>query len=151
MKETMLELLRTRRSVRAYKPDQVKAEELDAVLEAGTWAPTGQGKQSPVIVAVQDPKYRQAVMELNKKARGGPGGLFFLRFSLGGGAAAPGQLGGVGELRGASPALGHPKAASPCGGRAPALPGGRGLGGPPRPGLGAWFLWGWGAAGPPAV
>ena len=44
MKETMLELLRTRRSVRAYKPEQVKAEELDAVLEAGTWAPTGQGK-----------------------------------------------------------------------------------------------------------
>ena len=36
MKEKMLELLRTRRSVRAYKPDQVKPEELDAVLEAGT-------------------------------------------------------------------------------------------------------------------
>ena len=77
MKEKMLELLRTRRSVRAYKPDQVKAEELDAVLEAGTWAPTGQGKQSPVIVAVQDPKYRQAVMELNKKARGGAGDPYY--------------------------------------------------------------------------
>ena len=71
MENKMLELLKTRRSVRAYKPEQITAEELDAVVEAGTWAPTGQGKQSPVIVAVQSPKYRQAVMELNKQARGG--------------------------------------------------------------------------------
>ena len=63
MENKMLELLKTRRSVRAYKPEQITAEELDAVVEAGTWAPTGQGKQSPVIVAVQSPKCRQAVME----------------------------------------------------------------------------------------
>lgn len=71
MENKMLELLKTRRSVRAYRPEQVKDEELDAVLEAGTFAPTGQGKQSPVIVAVQSPQYRQAVMELNQQARGG--------------------------------------------------------------------------------
>ena len=70
MGNKMLELLKTRRSVRAYKPDQVTPQELDAVLEAGTYAPTGMGMQSPVIVAVQSPKYRQAVMELNQLARG---------------------------------------------------------------------------------
>ena len=70
MDNKMLELLKTRRSVRAYKPDQVTPQELDAVLEAGTYAPTGMGMQSPVIVAVQSPKYRQAVMELNQLARG---------------------------------------------------------------------------------
>ena len=70
MENKMLELLKTRRSVRAYKPDQVTPQELDAVLEAGTYAPTGMGMQSPVIVAVQSPKYRQAVMELNQLARG---------------------------------------------------------------------------------
>ena len=32
----MLKLLKTRRSVRSYKPEQIKPEELDAVLEAGT-------------------------------------------------------------------------------------------------------------------
>ncbi len=58
MENQMLELLKTRRSVRAYLPEQVKPEELDAVLEAGTYAPTGMGKQSPVIVAVQSPRYR---------------------------------------------------------------------------------------------
>ncbi len=71
MENKMLELLKTRRSVRAYRPEQIKPEELDAVTEAGTYAPTGMGMQSPVIVAVQDPKYRKAVEELNKQARGG--------------------------------------------------------------------------------
>ena len=39
MENKMLELLKTRRSVRAYKPDQVTPQALDAVLEAGTYAP----------------------------------------------------------------------------------------------------------------
>ena len=73
MENKMLELLKTRRSVRSYKPEQIAAQELDAVLEAGTYAPTGMGMQSPVIVAVQDAQTRQAVMELNQQARGGSG------------------------------------------------------------------------------
>lgn len=77
MENKMLELLKTRRSVRAYKPDQVTPQELDAVLEAGTYAPTGMGMQSPVIVAVQSPKYRQAVMELNQLARGMEGDPYY--------------------------------------------------------------------------
>ncbi|MGI6254011.1 MAG: nitroreductase family protein [Acutalibacter sp.] len=71
MENKMLELLMTRRSVRSYKPDQITEEELDAVTKAGTYAPTGMGMQSPVIVAVQSPKYREAVMKLNQQARGG--------------------------------------------------------------------------------
>lgn len=77
MNNKMLELLMTRRSVRAYKPEQITEEELDAVTKAGTYAPTGMGMQSPVIVAVQSPKYRQAVMELNKQARGGDGDPYY--------------------------------------------------------------------------
>ena len=53
MKETLMDL-KTRRSCRKYKPDQIKEEELLEILEAGTYAPTGMGAQSPVIVAVQD-------------------------------------------------------------------------------------------------
>ena len=77
MENKMLELLKTRRSVRAYKPEQIQAQELDAVLEAGTYAPTGMGMQSPVIVAVQDAQTRQAVMELNQQARGGSGDPYY--------------------------------------------------------------------------
>jgi len=71
MENKMLDLLKTRRSVRGYKPEQVEREKLDAILEAGTYAPTGKGMQSPVIVAVQSPENRRAVQELNCKARGG--------------------------------------------------------------------------------
>lgn len=67
----MLKLLKTRRSVRSYLDKKVEEEKLNAVLEAGTWAPTGMGMQSPVIVAVENPQDRQAVQELNCLARGG--------------------------------------------------------------------------------
>ena len=42
--ETINNLL-TRRSVRNYKPDQIKAEELEIVLKAGSYAPSGKGLQ----------------------------------------------------------------------------------------------------------
>lgn len=70
MENEMLNLLKSRRSVRKYLPKPLDPELLDAVLEAGTYAPTGRGMQSPVIVAVQNPEDRNAVMELNQKARG---------------------------------------------------------------------------------
>lgn len=38
-----LENLITRRSIRKYKPGQITEAELDAVLEAGTYAPTAMG------------------------------------------------------------------------------------------------------------
>ena len=54
MKTEFLDMLLTRRSVRAYKPDPVPTALLEEVLRAGTYAPTGGGRQSPVLVAVTD-------------------------------------------------------------------------------------------------
>ena len=62
MNET-LSILARRRSVRAYQPRQIAAQELDAILEAGCWAPSAMGRQSAVLVAVQDPA---AVAELSR-------------------------------------------------------------------------------------
>ena len=45
MNEALQNML-TRRSCRKYKPEQIKDEELDAILEAGVYAPTGRGAQS---------------------------------------------------------------------------------------------------------
>lgn len=53
MTNTMLDLIKSRRSCRSYLDTAVPEEKLDAVLEAGTYAPTGGGRQSPVIVAVE--------------------------------------------------------------------------------------------------
>ena len=49
MTNQVLEALKNRRSIRKYKTEQIKDEELNAVLEAGTYAPTGMGTQSPLI------------------------------------------------------------------------------------------------------
>ncbi len=69
MKET-LEDLKTRRSCRKYKPEQIKKEELDQILEAGTYAPTGAGSQSPIIVVIQDKETRDQVSKMNADVAG---------------------------------------------------------------------------------
>lgn len=50
----VIECLKTRRSVRAYSPRQVEEDKLAAILEAGTYAASGAGKQPGKIVVVQD-------------------------------------------------------------------------------------------------
>lgn len=50
----IIQCLKDRRSVRKYKKEQVKEEQLTQILEAGTYAPTGMGMQSPIMVVVQD-------------------------------------------------------------------------------------------------
>ena len=65
MNHAVLDLIKSRRSVRSYKPDAVPAELLDAVLEAGIYAPTGGGRQSPTIIAVTDKTYRDTLSKLN--------------------------------------------------------------------------------------
>ena len=72
MKSEALEVLKNRRAIRAYKPEQITDEELNAVLEAGTYAPTGMGSQGVQIVAVQSPEAVAAVDALNAKVLGNP-------------------------------------------------------------------------------
>lgn len=76
MKETLIDL-KERRSCRAYQPKQIGEEELNAILEAGTYAPTGMGRQSPVIVAVQDPETRNALSRMNAAVMGRDGDPFY--------------------------------------------------------------------------
>jgi nitroreductase len=72
MKLEALEVLKNRRAIRAYKPDQITEEELNAVLEAGAFAPTGAGTQGVQIVAVQSPENVAAVDALNAKVLNNP-------------------------------------------------------------------------------
>ena len=65
MANDFLTLIRTRRSIRAYKPDAVPADVLARVLEAGTYAPSAMGKQSATIVAVETKTYRDRLAKLN--------------------------------------------------------------------------------------
>lgn len=65
-----LTVLKTRRSCRAYLPDPVEDEKLNAILEAGTYAATGMGSQSPIILVVKDPEVRAKLQKLNAAAMG---------------------------------------------------------------------------------
>ena len=66
----MYEKLLTRRSIRKYQPRQVTDAELDAVLEAGLYAPTGKNNQKPVMVAVRDKETRDQLSRMNAAVMG---------------------------------------------------------------------------------
>lgn len=65
MENEIIKALKTRRSVRAYKPEQITDDELRTVLDAGTWAPTAKGLQDPWIVAVQNPALLKRISRMN--------------------------------------------------------------------------------------
>ncbi len=71
MNEAMQNLL-TRRSCRKYKPDMLPQDVLDEILKAGTYAATGHGTQSPVMIAVTNKELRDKLSKLNAKIFGKP-------------------------------------------------------------------------------
>lgn len=70
MEKKFLEIIRTRRSYRSYKPEQITDEQLNAVLEAGTYAPTSRGLQSPFIVAIQNEELKARLAKMNAEIMG---------------------------------------------------------------------------------
>ena len=70
MTNETLETIKSRRSCRAYKPEQITNEELDAVLEAGTYAASAMGRQSAKIVVVQDAAARAQLTRMNAAVMG---------------------------------------------------------------------------------
>ena len=73
MTNETLHTLETRRSCRAYKPEQITKEELEAVLRAGTFAPSAMNRQSAKIVVVQDAKTRAQLTRMNAAVMGNTG------------------------------------------------------------------------------
>lgn len=72
----MNETLRTlcqRRSIRNYQRKQIREEDLNAILEAGTWAPSGKGLQTAVMVVVQKPETLTQLSRSNAAILGEPG------------------------------------------------------------------------------
>ena len=67
---TVIENMITRRSCRGYKPDMIPEDILEEIIKAGTYAATGMGKQSPVILAVTNPEVRSKLSEVNAEIMG---------------------------------------------------------------------------------
>ena len=66
----VLETIKSRRSIRKYKSDMVPQDKLEKIIEAGTYAATGMGKQSPIIVAVTNKELRDKLSAMNAKIMG---------------------------------------------------------------------------------
>ncbi|MDO4564326.1 MAG: nitroreductase [Clostridia bacterium] len=69
MNQTITDML-SRRSIRSYKPDPIPEELLNQILEAGTYAATGGGRQSPVMVLVTDKPLRDKLSKMNAAVMG---------------------------------------------------------------------------------
>lgn len=70
MTNDVLKTIEQRRSIRSYKAEQIKDEELEAVLRAATFAPTSRGLQSPFIVAVQRKELADELRKMNAEIMG---------------------------------------------------------------------------------
>lgn len=68
--QSTIDDLKTRRSCRAYKGEQISVDELNLVLEAGEYAPTGMGMQSPIMVVVQDKPTIKLLSDINAEIMG---------------------------------------------------------------------------------
>lgn len=66
----MHEILKNRRSIRKYKAEQVADAHLDAILEAGLYAPSGMNTQNAYMVAVRDKETRDQLSRMNAAVMG---------------------------------------------------------------------------------
>lgn len=73
----VLEAIRTRRSIRAYKPELPEQALIEQVAEAGTYAASGMNAQSPIILAVTNKAMRDRLSALNAKVLGSDSDPFY--------------------------------------------------------------------------
>ena len=69
MKETIQDLT-TRRSVKRYQPTQINRADLEKILKAGMNAPSGMGRQSAVMVVVQETETVKKLSRMNAEVMG---------------------------------------------------------------------------------
>ncbi len=69
MKETIQDL-KSRRSIKRYKPEQITKNELIQVLEAGMNAPSGMNRQAAVMAVVQEPETVKKLSAMNAAVMG---------------------------------------------------------------------------------
>jgi len=65
----VLELLKSRRSIRKYKSTPVEEEKIQKCLEAAQWEPSASNKQPWEFMIVKDTKTRQKLAELHPYAK----------------------------------------------------------------------------------
>lgn len=62
----VLKVIKNRRSVRSYKPEQINQESIDAIIEAGIYAPTAHNDQPWHFTVIQNPEVLKHIDEVTK-------------------------------------------------------------------------------------
>ena len=70
---TVLDAMKERRSIRRFKEELPRKEELEQIIEAGLYAASGMGRQAPIIVAVTNKELRDKLSEQNAMIMGREG------------------------------------------------------------------------------
>jgi len=60
----IIEMIKSRRSIRKYKPTPVEDEKLNMVLEAARWAPSAGNRQPWEFIVVKDPSIRRKIADI---------------------------------------------------------------------------------------
>jgi len=58
----VIDAIKSRRSVRSYKDAPIPKDMIEAIIEAGNWAPTGNNRQRWRFVVVEDQEFRQRLV-----------------------------------------------------------------------------------------
>ena len=66
----VIQTIKERRSCRSFQSDMLPDEIIQQICEAGTFAPTGMNRQSPIIIAVKDKALRDKLSVMNAKIMG---------------------------------------------------------------------------------
>ena len=64
-----IQAIRTRRSIRKYKPDAVPEEDLHTILQAGRWAPSASNKQPWHFIIIKNEEMRKHLAEIHSYGR----------------------------------------------------------------------------------
>ena len=70
----IIQAMETRRSIRQFKPDMPRKEDLQQIIEAGLYAANGRGRQGAIILAVTNKELRDRLSALNREIGGFPEG-----------------------------------------------------------------------------
>ena len=61
----LLELIKSRHSIRKYQDKQITREDLETIIEAGLYAPNAGGRQGSIIVGIHNAKITEQIGKLN--------------------------------------------------------------------------------------
>lgn len=72
-----IENMMKRRSIRKYKSDPVPKDIIEKICLAGSYAPTGMNRQSPIIIAVTNKEMRNKLSKMNASIMGSQNDPFY--------------------------------------------------------------------------